>query len=153
MAMIKQLFRHNLEGVPAIVQASIACVVAAIMLYIIHGFDLGACGLQLRNRSGGDICEFPTAVFWPLIAGAVILPPIVIYARKHGFDHIHNCLLVLLVSGLMTTAILPFIVPVIMPDTFLAGVMAGFVFSAAKNIASAKISHRARTAENNPSTD
>ncbi|MEL6201306.1 MAG: hypothetical protein AAFR39_02990 [Pseudomonadota bacterium] len=152
-ADMKTLYRYSLEDVPASLQASIACLTAAFLLFVIHGFDLGACGVRFGGDFDNDVCDFMAALFWPLIVGAIIFPPIITYAQKQGFDHIDNCLLILLVSGLLTTLFLPLIVPIIMPDTFLAGVMAGFVFSTAKNIANAQSAHRSSDTDKDTTVD
>ena len=114
--------------------ASVACLVTAAMIFIFKGFELGPCTPYPQfGVQAGEYCPLPKAAMWPLLAGAVIFPVVMRAFRKYGLDQFNNSLLLLIGSGFITALILPFMLPTIMPDTFLAGIIAALVFVSAKN--------------------
>ncbi|MEO0543687.1 MAG: hypothetical protein AAFY99_07700 [Pseudomonadota bacterium] len=119
--------------------ASIACVTAAGIILALNGFSLEECRRQPFSEWYVKNCELPSAAFWPLLAGAGFYPAIAHAGRKYGLDRVNKCLLVLISSGLGSALLLPFFIPSIMPDTFLAGVIAGLIFCAARSVFVAKL--------------
>ncbi|MEO1701803.1 MAG: hypothetical protein AAFR71_07075 [Pseudomonadota bacterium] len=121
--------------------ASVACVVIAAMIFVFKGFELGACiPYPQFGSQWTEYCPLPNAAMWPLIAGAVIFPMITRMFRSYGLDPFNNSLLLLIGSGFVTALLLPLVLPTIMPDTFLAGIIAALVFVSAKNAYLSRVS-------------